>query len=468
MKNSTKRILCVLLAGTIACGAWSCGDAEKASIKPMEAEEVNTLTFDAIGGEDVMPIAGYYGPMNSTYSYDGEKIPNQITDEYFQMIADSGINLLNQSYVDYKVTPDNVNKLLDLGEKYGIGICVYDTEVTKALGENALPLATLAERINAYANHPAFTGLYVVDEPQWIRYKLLDGNKTIDMFAPIFKNLSELGVYGYGNAFPNHGDPSQDYTDYLTYFVESGNLPYLSYDTYIWEGGHTFENYFYNMSLAREIAFDHDIPFWTFVQAGSQWNDKMQWFDSETPYTPNESQTQWAVNTCLAYGAQGIQYFVLFQPYYYAWSETEPFDFERNGMIGAWGNKNQWYYYIQTINKQIAAVDEVLMNAVNKGVIASGKQAIVDSKLSTCMIEGESWRELQSVDGDAIVGCFNYNGKTALYVVNYDYENQQNITLNFQGKENVTVINNAETSHLSGKSITLNMGAGRGALVVFD
>ncbi len=468
MKNNVKRILCVLLTGAIACSAWGC-DSSEASVEPMEAEEINTLTFDAIGGEDVMPIAGYYGPMNSTYSYDGEKIPNQITDEYFQMIADSGVNLLNQSYVDYKVTPDNVNKLLDLGEKYGIGICVYDTEVTKALGENALPLATLAERINAYANHPAFTGLYVVDEPQWERYKFGDGTKTIDMFAPVLKNLSELGVYGYANAFPNHGEPDQNYTDYLTYFVESGNLPYLSFDTYIWEGAHrTFENFFYNLSLVRDIAYDHNIPFWTFVQAGSQWNDQMKWFDSEHPYTPTESQIQWAVNANLAYGAQGIQYFVLFQPYYYAWSETEPFDFERNGMIGAWGNKNQWYYYIQTVNKQIAAVDEVLMNSVNKGVIASGEKAVKQSTLSTCMIEGESWRELKDVDGDAIVGCFNYNGKTALYVVNYDYEHQQNITLNFQGKENVTVINNAETSHMSGKSITLEMGAGRGALVVFD
>ena len=35
------------------------------------------------------------------------------------------------------------------------------------------------------------------------------------------------------------------------------------------------------------------------------------------------------------------------------------------------GNKNQWYYYAQNINKHIAAIDEVLMKSVHKGIVLS-------------------------------------------------------------------------------------------------
>ena len=67
-----------------------------------------------------------------------------------------------------------------------------------------------------------------------------------------------------------------------------------------------------------------------------------------------------------------------------------------------------------------------------------------------------------------MIGCFNYQGKTALYVVNYDYEYAQDITLHFNEKQNVTVVYDAETSHVSAKDLTLPMQAGHGALIVFD
>lgn len=466
--HSMRRILSVLLAGALAVGLLGCAkETEKVVVEPMEAEEVNTLTFATTGGEDVMPIAVYYGPMSSTYSYSGEKQPDFITDEWFKIIADSGINLINHSYTDYASQTKSAIKMLELGEKYGLGICVYDANV---LDNKEMSLTQLSDRISEYSDYPAFAGLYIVDEPQWAEFYLGDGTRTIDHYAPILQKLAQLGVYGYANALPDYGQTNKgdNYDDYLKYFIENCNLPYLSYDSYIWDEGHTMENYFYNLSTVRECAQAYDIPFWTFIQTGSQWNDGMTRFDSKTPYYPNEKQFQWNVNVNLAYGAQGMQYFTLFQPYYFAWAESEPFDFNRNGMIGAWGNLNEWYFYVQNVNKQIAAVDEVLMHSKNKGVIVTSEQAKLDNISSTCIIEGEAWRELVSVDGDAMIGCFNYQGKTALYVVNYDYEYAQNITLHFNDTHNVSVTYEAETTYESTDELTLTMQAGRGALVVFD
>ena len=463
--KKTKYILCFLLIGTIVAALCGC-NSEKVTFAPMEAEKVNTFTFASTGGADVMQIAVYYGPMDSTYSYSGEKQPNFITDEWFEIIADSGVNLISHSYTDYASQPQNVIKMLQLGEKYGLGVCVYDSSISNS---TSISLEQMSECMSEYSNYPAFSGLYVVDEPQWIDYHLGDGTRTIDRYAPILSNLAELGVYGYANALPDYGNyKSENYAAYLDYFIESCSLPYLSYDSYVWDEGRTKDNYFYNLSVVRERAMAHSIPFWTFIQAGSQWNDDQSRFDSETPYYPNEKQFQWNVNVNLAYGAQGIEYFTIFQPNYFAWAESKPFDFQRNGMIGAWGNLNEWYYYAQTVNKQIAAVDNVLMHAKNKGVIVTGTQAKKDNALSTCIIDGESWRELVRVDGDAMIGCFNYQGRTALYVVNYDYEYAQNITLDFNDKYNVTVTYDAEESHVHTNQLTLTMDAGHGALVTFD
>ena len=109
------------------------------------------------------------------------------------------------------------------------------------------------------------------------------------------------------------------------------------------------------------------------------------------------------------------------------------------------------------------------MNSVNKGVIASGEKAISDTAYAeTSMLEGTAWRELASVDGDALIGCFNYQGKTALYVTNYSYEYAQKVNLKFNGKYNFAVIQNAEANHYTGKGITLDMYAGDGVLIVFE
>ena len=138
-------------------------------------------------------------------------------------------------------------------------------------------------------------------------------------------------------------------------------------------------------------------------------------------------------------------------------------------MIGAWGNKNRWYYYAQDINKHIAAIDEVLMNSVSKGIIVSGQKAqeyCADTR--EAVLDGTSWRELADVSGNTIVGCFNYQGKTALYVVNNDYEWAQDITLNFQDTYKVRVLQAADTKYLATNQLTLNMEAGEGVLVVFE
>ncbi len=473
MKNKFTRLICVFLSvlvtGVSICGcAVTTGAGEKKVIEPMEKEEVNTVSFAITGGKDVMPIGGFNGPHPSTYNENGQMEPDMITDEYFKIISEAGVNIITYSTANFNEVPQLVTKMLELAEKYNMGVFVTDSEITSPADGEVLTPSEMSERVNRYANYPAFCGVYVVDEPSWPGYVKGSGTKDIDRYVPILDTLDKLDIISYTNLYPTYASTkTEDYPKYVEAFLGSCKVPYVAYDHYVFDEGRELSEYFYNLSVIRSYAHKYNIPFWTFVQAGSQWNDAAERFDSES-YYPNEKQFDWNINTCLAYGAQGIQYFPLLQPAVFAYAESTDWDFERNGLIGAWGNKTRWYYYAQDISSHIAAIDEVLMNSKSKGVIVSGEEAIEDNKDSDCIIEGTSWRELDHVKGEALIGCFNYQGKTALYVVNYDMEYAQDITLEFYDKCKFSVIQNAEKAYYNGNEIELSMQAGEGALIVFE
>ena len=475
--NKKMRLMSGLLATVMALGSLAgCASSEVVQVmEPMEVEESAAISFDIIGGKDVMPIGGYYIPYSSTYSYNANDLPDYISDEFYAKIADSGINLLMHSVTDYSDAPELVMKNLDLGAKYGIGVLVDDATVTGQAGQETISKEDVTTQLSKYMNHPGFAGMYVTDEPTAeYTYTLYNELNTIERFGPLSQLLNdEVGVFCYTNAFHSGGSEKEKaiYERYIEDIYNTMHPQYLSFDRYVFDKQHRslVRHFFYDLEVMRKISQKYDVPFWSYVAAGSQWNDGFDHFDSETPYYPNEGEFDWSVNVALAFGAQGIEYFPMIQPYFFSWAESTEFDFHRNGIFGAWGNKTQWFYYAQDINKHIGAIDEVLMNSVNKGVIASGEQVISDTSYAeTSMIEGTSWRELESVKGDALVGCFNYQGKTALYVVNYSTEYAQKIDLKFNGNYNFTVIQSAETNHYTGEGITLDMYAGDGVLIVFE
>lgn len=458
----------LLLIQIVGCSRGDTKETEKVSVEKMEAEEVFNYSFDAIGGSDVMPIMAFYGPATTAHSYNGNSAPNYYTEEFMELIAGTGINVISFNSTKYENHPHLVQTMLENAAKHDVGVIVYDTRIN-----NNTSIEKIDEYINDYSNYRAYCGVFVRDEPYHKEYKPTDNaNSYVEDFANVFTNLRELGEFGFGNLFPmGVGTSNDSYGKYVEDYLKLCNPQFLGYDLYPFadeNGLKTADEYFNNMFLVREAAAENGIPFMPFVQCGSQWNDSMAHFDTEG-YYPQKGQFMWSAGTALACGAKGIQYFTLIQPYYYAYSLTEPYDFQRNGLIGAFGNKTRWYYYAQEMNAQIAAVDHVLMNSVSKGVIASSET--VKSNMGTAvkyLMDGTAWRELKDVSGDALVGCFNYQGKTALYVVNYDMKYAQHITLDFVDTYNVTVIQDAEEKHVSEDALTLTLSAGNSALVIFE
>lgn len=441
------------------------GKKEAVKLEPLEVEEVYNCGFDFLGGTDVMPIGGFYGPMPSTSSVNGIAMPDYVTEEYFKMIADCGVNLITYSLTNYSDAPEYAVKMLEFGEKYGVGITVNDSGISTKNPD--VTVADIDARLKLYMDYPAFCGVYVIDEPGSATYPGPSGVMIADV-AKKMKLLSELGVWTYGNLLPCYNESYREkYDDYVEEWLSTTNAKMLMWDHYVHDKGVQKVDYFYSLSYGREKAAKYNVPFWTFIQAGSHWEAGTKKEDTNE-YYPNEGQFMWNVNTSLAYGAKGLSYFPLLQPQYFAPAASKPYDFERNGLIGASGNKNRWWYYAQNMNAQIRAVDEVLMNSVNKGVIVTSDQAKKDNGDSSCIIKGKSWRELTNVTGDAMIGCFNYQGKSAFYVVNYDMEYAQKITLEFYDDCDFTVTQNTETSKFDGNGIELTMAPGEGVLVVME
>lgn len=462
-----------MMLGVSGCSNQKTGENREmgnaTGLKNMEAEKATVLSFDAIGGKDVMPIVGYYGPKPLYQIDDANELPDQFTDEYFSLIASTGINIVGHNKTDYAVYPSLVIKMLELSEKYGMGLFVTDSRIQNS--DPNLTVEMVDEYLNEYINYPAYCGNDVIDEPDYVGfYGTEDSAVIMHQYFPMMERLNKLNVFGVTNLLPMKAGDENRYEEYVDAWLEGANPKVLSYDYYPFDGNEGLGKavwYFENLAIIRKAAEREGIPFWPFIQAGSQWNDGQTRFDSNG-YYPSQGEFYWNVGTVLAYGAKAIQYFPMIQPYAFAWAESTPLDAERNGFIGVFGNKTRWYYYAQDMNKQVAAVDEVLMNAVNKGVLAVGKQANEHLSGNPYLLKGTSWRELEDVKGDAMIGCFNYNGKTALYVVNYDTQNAQKIELELVDKCNVTVVQDAKEQHLATNKLSLNLIAGNSALVVFE
>ena len=469
----------VVLSIASGCALERRKDNQTVDIAPMEIEEVNVYSFDYIGGQDVMPIIGYYGPCPYMYSYDGNNQPSGVTDEYYQMIAESGINILSYPQNDYKTQPENVMKMLDLAHKYGIGQAVVDYNIAM---NYEITREEAVDFMKDYINHPAYVGNFVWDEP---------GNTQFDSYRVNLSQLSnlskvlneEIGVWSYLNLLP--ADPEetepQVYVDYLKEFCETQSPNVLLYDHYPDFDPESISDqaaYIWNLAIVRQTAEEYKLPWWGYIGAGGQWNDEQVQKES-VDYYPDEGQFDWNVNTTLAFGAKGINYFAVSQPTHFAYGAEEgTYDFQRNCMIGAYGNKNEWYYYAQNANKHIVAVDEILMNAVSKGVIVTAESEDLKKDFrylneehlidTSAIIQGKAWRELTDVSGEALIGCFNFQGKTALYVVNYSYDYAQKIGLSFAKECNIKVIQDAATTYVKGDNLILDMSAGDGALIVFE
>ena len=463
------RISALLLSMMLLVGCAS-GSEQTSSVTPMKKEESPAISFNIIGGKDVMPIGGYYGPHYNNYCWDGNELPDINTDEMFEMYKDIGINMLNYTEISSRNEKDSVRRVFEMCDKYDIAYFGVAADTAYNHGKYEITPTKIGQQLATWAKYDSFAGVFLVDEPSTAYYQASIQDRYIENYKDVAKVVHEdFDTVSYGSLWPMMQMSNLEiYEQYVKEWCDTINPKFLMWDEYPFEEqyGGDMTVFITALSIISRNAKENNIPFWLFVQAGDQFYSGGQ--KAITPYWPNEAQFNWIINSGLAFGAQGLSYYSLMEVAGSAVDENEAIDPYRSGLIGAYGNKTMWYHYAKNINKHIAAIDHVLMNSVNKGVIVSGEEATNNTKQASCILKGEKFQELQAVDGDALVGCFNYNGKTALYVTNYSRTMAQYITLDLDAQHNITVIQGAETAHIKGDSITLDMAAGEGVLLVIE
>ena len=98
----------------------------------------NTLSFEIIGGKDVMPIGAWWAPYDTEGKFlNGQKLPDYlgedrgVEDRYFKLAKDAGINVFTVSPSSVPANLQANLTLLEKCEKYHIGAFVYDTRFNK-------------------------------------------------------------------------------------------------------------------------------------------------------------------------------------------------------------------------------------------------------------------------------------------------------------------------------------------------
>ncbi len=405
--------------------------------------------------EGVMPIAGFYGPHRSVDKR-RDRAYDYITEDIYRKAEEIGINLL--LYCDGGKGEDNqdIKDNLALASRHGIGFYVHDGWIKEA-GSQEARLARLAD----YAEYEAFRGVAIMDEPYTAYY---DGaypraGEDPKVLYSQYQTYPERRVESYGevssflNRFANlngninllpmikdlGGEEYQaNYERYLEEYITLCRPKVLSFDYYVFAGGyadrHGKEGYFANMAIARKLALKYGIAFWNFIQAGSNWNDLAQDMTPTVNDTPSLGQLSWNVNTSLAYGAKGIEYFTLIQPYFFAYAENGGYDYRRNGLIGADGEPNSWYFHAKAVNAQIQAVDEYLLKAVSRDVLAAGRNARKWTGVENDACSEAGIRSLSgsSEEDGVIVGVFDCENQKMLYIVNNDMCREQSVEAAFE------------------------------------
>ncbi len=422
-----------------------------------------------------MPIGAYNGlPPSGKYDF---------SYDYDALLRDYntlGVNFLFGLY-NYAESSGNVafeKQTLALCEKYNIS---YLSRWGNGQFETASSLNNKRSILQEYLQYSSFLGIAMVDEPGYKAFSHMATSK--DAFRNVIGEKADDYLY-YSNLLPNwagceplynfqagsyaetNWDAYKNYTyaDYLDDYMSIYKPQVLSYDFYPMVDGGTKlkDGYFENLSVIRAKALESNVPFWTFIQTCS-------WTEGQR--LPSQGELLWNVNTCLAYGAKGIQYFCGVEP----WNSSPAEQFAGSLFYKDGSHVSTVYESALLANKQIQAVDEVLMCSKNEGVIFVGNMPMLNDGTVNTMTPSTGdtltrYRQLVSATAHhAIIGCFDYNGKTALYVVNNSTTQTSGVVLQFNGTVGGYVVRQgAKQGDFSASSLTLDLGIGEGVLVVLN
>lgn len=244
-------------------------------------------------------------------------------------------------------------KDLDLIQRHGLRGQLQDPLLAPASLEDPAQREKLDSLIDRVRAHPALYAYFITDEPNASNFpglgKIVAYLRARDPAHLAYINL--FPTYASNDQLGNPGDPTTAYRAHLRQFVEVAKPSLISYDHYQFAANGDSAQYFLNLSLIRQAAQEASLPFLNIVQACS-WTPSMR--------VPNPEEMRYLVYTTLAYGAQGISYYVYCYPGH------------TGGIASSNGAPTRLFAALTSLNREFVSIATQLQPLRSLGVYHAG------------------------------------------------------------------------------------------------
>lgn len=263
-----------------------------------------------------------------------------LTDVVAQQMAEGGFNL---------VWCGN-EKELDVANQHGLRAQLTDGLFTPASLDDPKRREQLDALIARVSKHPALYAYYLIDEPDASQFpalgKLVAYLRQRDPSHLAYINL--FPTYATNEQLGTKGDLVTAYREYLRRYTEQVKPSLISYDHYQFKLKGDSDQYFLNLAMIRRAAQEAGVPFLNIVQACTWAPDTMR--------VPNANELRYLVYSTLAYGAQGVSYYV------YACAN------HHGSLVGLDGTPGPLYKALQSYNPEFVAIAGTLQPLRSLGV----------------------------------------------------------------------------------------------------
>jgi hypothetical protein len=361
-----------------------------------------------------------------------------LTDAVAQQMVEGGFNLVWCGS----------EKELDVAQHHGLRGQLTDGLLTPASLEDPGRRAQLDALITRVSRHPALYAYFITDEPHAAQFPAL-GQLVAYLRARDPRHLAYINLfptYATNEQLGTQGDVVAAYREHLRRYVEQVNPALISYDHYQFRLHGDGDQYFLNLALVRRAAQEANVPFLQIVQACTWAPEAMR--------VPDANELRYLVYSTLAYGAQGISYYV------YACVNHV------GSLVRLDGTPGPLYYAFKSYNPEFAAVARELQALRSLGVYHTSLRE------PGCMpLPADASLRLAPLPAAPsprgfLLGCFGTGGRpTHAVVVNLDYTAARSAALVGPGPLEAFEAATAQWSAAQKAALELVLPPGGGKLV---
>ena len=365
-----------------------------------------------------------------------------LTDAVAQQMAEGGFNVVWCS-----------EQQLDTAQRHSLRAQLSDGLLSPATLDNPAACEKLDALIARVRNHPALYCYFITDEPSAGAFpalgKLVAYLRELDPAHMAYINL--FPTYANNQQLGTQGDTVTAYREHLRQFVQTVRPALVSYDHYQFATNGDNGQYFLNLAMIRQASQVAGLPFLNIVQACT-WTPSMR--------VPTGDEMRYLLYTTLAYGAQGISYYVYCHPGH------------TGGIALPDGTPTPIYHALKSLNREFTAIAGQLQPLQSLAVYHLGMKPDAAVPLPQDApfrlepaVPDMEYRVPERVRG-FLLGYFGQaNEPTHMVVVNLDYKSEAATTLVGPGKLELFDATSAAWQPAGGAQAELKLPPGGGRLL---